>query len=132
MTAKRWYLDTSAAIKLAHAEDETAALVDAVNHEKPVLVSSELLITEMHRARLRLPSLTQGATHSLLRKVSLSPVTTEVLRFAGNIEGQHLRSLDAIHIAAALLGGAPTLITYDNRMAESARAAGLEVLQPGR
>lgn len=47
---------------------------------------------------------------------------------AGNV-----RSLDAIHIASAEVFGAEltVLVTYDNRMADVARAAGLPVAMPG-
>ena len=45
-----------------------------------------------------------------------------------------LRALDAIHIATALSIGDPELqfVTYDQWQAESAREAGLTVVQPGR
>lgn len=44
-----------------------------------------------------------------------------------------VRSLDAIHVASAQAFGSEltALVTYDNRMAEVARAAGLPVAMPG-
>lgn len=44
-----------------------------------------------------------------------------------------LRSLDAIHLASALSMGSEldALITYDVRLADAARAAGLTVVTPG-
>lgn len=44
-----------------------------------------------------------------------------------------LRSLDAIHVASAALLGLElaALVTYDNRMADAARDAGLPVVMPG-
>lgn len=55
-------------------------------------------------------------------------VRDEAARLAGR-----LRSLDAIHVAtAALLGDDLTsLVTYDQRMADAARGAGLPVAMPG-
>jgi predicted nucleic acid-binding protein len=46
---------------------------------------------------------------------------------------RNVRSLDAIHIASAEAYGADltALVTYDNRMAAIARAAGLPVAMPG-
>jgi predicted nucleic acid-binding protein len=41
-----------------------------------------------------------------------------------------LRSLDAIHLAAAIAVGADSLLTYDDRLASSAAAVGLNVLAP--
>jgi hypothetical protein len=45
-----------------------------------------------------------------------------------------IRSLDAIHLAAALsIGDYPdAFITYDDRLAAAARTLKLNVLQPGR
>ena len=45
-----------------------------------------------------------------------------------------VRSLDAIHLATALAIGDDQLefVTYDDRQADAARAAGLKVVQPGR
>ena len=45
-----------------------------------------------------------------------------------------MRTLDAIHLAAALVVDDPALefVTYDARLADAARANGLRVVQPGR
>jgi predicted nucleic acid-binding protein len=55
-----------------------------------------------------------------------------VLRQAGLLPGARLRSLDAIHLAAALSLGAEAVLTYDDRLAEAARGLGMTVLSPGR
>src|SRR5579884_2432397 len=52
---------------------------------------------------------------------------------AGELEPRTLRSLDAMHLAAALAIG-PELgafLTYDERLAEAARGVGLTVHAPG-
>jgi predicted nucleic acid-binding protein len=51
---------------------------------------------------------------------------------AANVPGP-VRSLDAIHVASAELLGSEliALVTYDHRMAEAARGAGLPVAMPG-
>lgn len=56
----------------------------------------------------------------------------ERLDLAGELEPSPLRSLDAIHLAAALELGdeLEALVTYDERMAEGARALGLPVAAP--
>ena len=53
---------------------------------------------------------------------------------AARIGPSTLRSVDAIHLASALALGAQLegLVTYDGRMADAARTAGLEVVAPGR
>jgi predicted nucleic acid-binding protein len=60
------------------------------------------------------------------------PLSARVRDEAARLPGV-LRSLDAIHVAtAALLGPHLTgLVTYDRRMADAARGAGLPVTAPG-
>ena len=59
-------------------------------------------------------------------------MTTSVFEQAGRLEPVALRSLDAIHLAAALnmgddLGG---LVTYERALASAARSCGIEVIAP--
>lgn len=60
------------------------------------------------------------------------PVNAQIRDDAARLPGR-LRSLDAIHAAtAARLGPELTaLVTYDQRMADAARGAGLPVAMPG-
>ena len=55
-----------------------------------------------------------------------------VQTLAGTIGPPRLRSLDAIHLASALsIGDYPeAFVTYDERLADAARAVGLNVLMP--
>lgn len=54
------------------------------------------------------------------------------LRVAEQVGQPYLRSLDAIHLAAALsMGDLPTaFVTYDDRLAAAARACDLTVIPP--
>jgi uncharacterized protein len=56
-----------------------------------------------------------------------------ILSRAAAFTQPQMRSLDAIHLAAALaIGDEPdALITYDGRFARAARDEGLTVLHPG-
>jgi len=55
-----------------------------------------------------------------------------VLRAAAGLDPPDLLSLDAVHLAtAASLRGLGALCCYDRRLAAAARAAGIEVAQPG-
>ncbi len=68
----------------------------------------------------------------LLRSVDLVRLDDALLDAAGMLEPPALRSLDAIHLAAAHLV-APTLravVTYDRRMAEAATSLGFPVAAP--
>lgn len=60
------------------------------------------------------------------------PLNPDIRDDAARLPGR-LRSLDAIHVAtAARLGAQLTaLVTYDQRMADAARGAGLPVAMPG-
>ena len=59
---------------------------------------------------------------TLRRATDLSRVHTPVLG---------CRSLDVLHVAAALELGLRSFVTFDDRQQQLARAAGLKVIQPG-
>lgn len=126
-----WYMDTSAAVKLLVREDESPALIEAINTRAPLLCSSNLLITELSRAQQRTSSIRPAAVRNVLLRLQLIDVNRTVFEHSGLIPGANLRSLDAIHIAAALLGGCTSMVTYDHRMAEAAERSGLEIYSPG-
>ena len=58
----------------------------------------------------------------------------DIRRTAIELGNTTLRSLDAIHVATAIAIADRDLefVTYDERQAKAARAAGLKVVQPGR
>ena len=61
------------------------------------------------------------------------PTTTDDVRaLAATMEPIELRTLDAIHLAAALAlsDDLAAVLTYDHRMADAARARGVEVVAP--
>lgn len=68
----------------------------------------------------------------VLDAVTLVHVTPAVFDNAGRLEPSGLRSLDAIHLAAALDLGDDLegLITYDDGLAEAAVSNGVAVLTP--
>lgn len=129
MTA-RWYLDTSAALKLLVEEAESPALARAIDDQQPDLVASWLLDTELRRAVQREEALDQELVTDLLEGVSLFEAPPSLFREAGLLPGPRLRSLDALHLASAIRIGVDHLVTYDARMGECARAIGLSVLAP--
>ena len=43
----------------------------------------------------------------------------------------YLRTLDALHLEAAMRLDVHAVVTYDLRLGDAARAAGLEVIAPG-
>lgn len=126
----RWYLDTSAALKLIVAEAESAALAKKIFAEQPELVSSYLLETELRRAVARVPDLTQQAATDVLDSINLAEISPIVFREAGLLPGTQLRSLDALHLSTALQLDVDAIITYDHRMAAAATDVGIHVIAP--
>ena len=128
------YLDTSALVKLVVREEETDALRAEIDR-RPALVASRLALLEARRAVARRPL--EGAESTLadvLGVMTWIDITVAILDQAADVAPPALRSLDAIHLATALsLGNADIdVVTYDERLAEAARAHGLTVVQPGR
>lgn len=123
------YLDSSAAVKLVVDEPESEVLAQWLN-EHPELVGTLLVETEVRRAARRV-GVSQAAVTEMLHSITLHDVTPGTFREAGALPGDHLRSLDALHLAAALRLGCRAVVTYDERMAGSARDLGLEVVSPG-
>ncbi len=126
----RWYLDTSAALKLLVEEEESDALARAIDDVSADLVACWLLETELRRAAQREPVLTQANVSTFLDGVDLYEVPASLFREAGLLPGVNLRSLDALHLAAAVRIGVDHLVTYDVRMSDSARTLGLSVITP--
>ena len=111
----RYYLDTSAAAKVLVEEPESAFLVaflDASVVGGDAIGSSRLLETELRRLAIRM-ALEQEHVTQVLERLELLVLDDEVFRTAGLLPGASLRSLDALHIAAALCWGADAVVTYD-------------------
>jgi predicted nucleic acid-binding protein len=125
------YLDTSAFVELCWPEPHSAALHGYLQGW-PLRVSSSLLWTEALRAAQRQPAPRLEQALSLLRRLPLLELDRALLRQAGLLGPATMRSLDAIHIAAALSLGPElgVLVTYDERMGVTAGLFGLQVASP--
>lgn len=126
------YVETSAAAKLLVEEPESAALstyLDGLAADDVALVSGMLLETELRRLAVR-HELSQLAVSDLLDRFDLIELDRSIHTEAGLLPGTHLRSLDALHIAVAVRIGAESMVAYDVRQSESARAVGLRVVAP--
>ncbi len=122
------YVDTSAAVKLISDESESDAL-RAYLDDGPILVSSDLLETELRRIGVR-HRIDQVLITAILDGITLTPLTRDQFREAGLYPQPGLRSLDALHLASALGVEASAILTYDARLCEAARAHGLAVIAP--
>ena len=125
------YVDTSALGALLIDQPESVALLDWLDQTTATLVSSDLLETELRRIAVR-EDLDQSDVTSLLDGVGLAALDRAVYRSAGFLPMPYLRTLDALHLEAAIRLDVTAILTYDRRLMKAARAAGFEVLTPGR
>ncbi len=129
-----WYLDTSAIVKFAVVERETPALAAwraSLDHSD-VLITCELAVTEVLRAVDRALGDT-GVALAHLDAIEQLAVDRDLLLAAAGLRPASLRSLDAIHLAAAASVGAGlgAVVTYDAGMVDAARATNMPTLAPG-
>ncbi len=124
------YVDTSALAALLIDRPESPALVDWLDRTPAALVSSDLLETELRRIAVR-EGLEQSDVTRILDGVALAALDRAVFRSAGFLSMPYLRTLDALHLEAALRLDVTAVLTYDHRFGEAARSAGLDVIAPG-
>jgi len=132
MTADRAiYLDSSAIVKLAVMEKESAALRRYLRRRAPLVVSA-LARTEVARCLLPLGPTAVQRGHNVLTRLELIRVSDRILLEAGSLRPAELRSLDAIHLATMRQLGASLrrLVTYDSRMSAAAVELGISAVAP--
>ncbi len=131
MSDRAVYLDSSAFMKLVIEEPETTALRRYLRR-RSLMVAAALLRTEVLRAARRISQAHVANARRLLPDIALIEVDRWVLERAGELAPPEMRSLDAIHVAAALSLGddIDEFVTYDRRMLEAAREWGLVVASP--
>ncbi len=128
------YFDSSALLKLLFQEQESDVLQGWMAERVGVpTVTSELAKVEVLRACRRIDATSIADARTLLGHLDLVPLGGAVVELAGDLESPLLRSLDALHLASALLLGADlsSFVTYDHRLLAAAAQAGLETHQPG-
>lgn len=138
----RVYVDSSALIKRSVQEAESDAVEAALERyvaEDAVVVSSSLAWVEVSRAlRSQLDSGSSGedaihdAVEGALSGVAERLITGEVISLARRIAPSRLRSLDAIHLATAILLDVDEIVVYDARLIDACRHNGLTTATPGR
>ena len=124
------YLDTSAFLKLIVDEGHSKSLRRAIT--KHELWSSTLLAVDAHRAGARL-GLTPDAVDARLAVITLVVPSESTFEVARSIGPANLRTLDALHLAAAIELGNDLegIITYDKRLAVACESLGINVIAPG-
>lgn len=126
------YLDSAAIVKLVHAETESAALRDWLDERaETAWVSSVLAEIESFRALARYAPEAVLRLPRVLDLIELRELDSGSRIIAQTVRPASVRSLDAIHLATALrVHPLTSFVTYDKRLADAARTAGLTVDVP--
>jgi hypothetical protein len=131
----RIYLDSSALVKLVQREAESDRLRRFLRRNRSdQLVTSALARVEVVRAVFAGGPAAIEQAHRKLSRLDQVVLSNDLLDSAATLApAVQLRSLDAIHLAAAQVVGRDlrALVTYDRHMADAARALGLAVETPG-
>ena len=127
------YLDSSALVKLALNEPETAALTSfiAVRADQ-ALVSSSLHRAEVLRAIWRAEPGALPRAQRMIRRVSLVTLSHDLLDNAATLPPGDLSTTAAIHLASALAlkRDLTAFVCYDKQLLDAAESAGLPVASP--
>jgi len=125
------YLDSSALVKLVIAESESTPLRRYLRR-RPERVSCALARVEVIRAVRLHGSAAVTRARQVLRRIDTLYLDDELLDDAATLDAGILRSLDAIHLAAALALGDElvAVVTYDERMRAAAERLGIPVDAP--
>jgi predicted nucleic acid-binding protein len=133
------YLDSSVILRIALGEPGRLAAWDEIDRGVTSALAEVECLRTLDRLALRSalsPDDLAGrrsAVHHLLGSVDLVDLTRAVLSRAAQPYPTPLGTLDAIHLATALLwrdarGGTPAFATHDAMLGLAARASGFEVL----
>ena len=127
------YLDSSALVKLALAEPETAALSSYLaKRADQALVSSSLHRAEVLRAIWQAEPGALPRAQRMIRRVSLVTLSHDVLDNAATLPPGELSTTAAIHLASALTlkRDLTAFVSYDRQLLGAAESAGLPVASP--
>jgi predicted nucleic acid-binding protein len=124
------YLDSSALVKAIVEEEQTSAVRTMM--VGAVVTTSALSVVEVIRAVRRRDESHVVAARRTLDAAALIPIESAILGQAGILNPTSLRSLDAIHLASALLLGVEleAFVAYNDQLLEAASALGMPVASP--
>lgn len=99
------------------------------------MISSEVSKVEVPRAAYLKTGVSEAIAQAeaVLRRLYLLALDDDLYRAAARARPPRLRSLDALHIAAAMTvrDKIEAVVAYDRRLGQAAREAGLQVVAPG-
>ncbi|WP_436697557.1 type II toxin-antitoxin system VapC family toxin [Nocardioides sp. BYT-33-1] len=125
-----YYLDTSIAVHALLGTPAAEAWFDTVTADPDdLVVSSRLLRTELTRV-LRREGIPVRERDAVLDHVATILLTEGILTGAEAI-ADHVKTLDAVHLASAIACGADTvLVTHDQNLRTVATGLGFRVRDP--
>jgi hypothetical protein len=127
----RWYIDSSAIIKLIKPELETKTLLQQLPRS---ITTSQISRVEVIRTiNLNFAELLEDA-YDILSDIPMVAVDHSVLLAAENLPTFiKLRALDSIHMATAfsMKSEIEGVVTYDKEMVKAASVLGFKTISPG-
>lgn len=145
----RFFLDSSALVKLYHKEPGTDRVEQLFAAADSVLIISELASVELHSALARKArtgeitpeaqeEVAQNFDHDCATRFEVEPLNSAVVLQAKNLVQKHgrelaLRTLDALQLASAVLArsqGDLVFVSADTNLNGVAEAEGLTTLNP--
>jgi predicted nucleic acid-binding protein len=127
------YLDASAIAKLFLDEAGTRELAAVIATATERATSIVSLIEVPRAVARRRPSMTLAEIDAVSSRIVVIGLDDAIATRAAALPPTSLRTLDSIQLASALelVPDLESFVTYDTRLAEAARAAGLRVSSPG-
>lgn len=128
------YVDSSALVPLIKVESASSLIRDYLADlldDGNLLISGQLLETEMHRAANR-QGISETAVASVLENINVFEHEPSDFSIAARFPPEQLGSLDALHLASAQRAAATAMITQDEQLAEASQAVGIPVLDVNR
>jgi predicted nucleic acid-binding protein len=125
------YVDTSALGRVLLGEDDAPSIVEALGRYDRHW-SSELIVVELRRLARR--GEVDASAEALLEALDLVVVDRAALEAASRIEPTVVRSLDAIHLSAAVglhaVGDVAAVLTFDQQLRRGCEHHGITVEAP--
>ena len=128
------YLDTTAIMKLIAHEPETPHLTDYLTARTDTTwFTCSLTHAELLRATAHMPAEATDHAHHILDGLDTVAMTDRLITSATTLRPAPHRTLDALHIAAALTAQPHlhALVTYDPQLATAARHHHITTTNPG-
>jgi uncharacterized protein len=131
--ARPVYLDASAIVKLLVDEAGSAALALYLSDRRSC-VTSRISEVEVRRAVARSGAPVEAKrVDAVFEAISIRELDASLAASAGRLAPSAMRTLDAIHLAAALeiVLELEAFVTYDQRLADAAAAFAIRTIAPG-